>query len=196
MADVLGLIFVVLCPFIYLYTAIKASRFALSKIKNQVKKTFALLGCISIFILLPFTDEIIGQLYFKYICKTQGGTQIYQQIELGEEFFQQDGNPKFITEKGDFYKEALGNKYSVYKQYNMNYIPYLNIARNQYQVKDTETLKILGQHTYFIYFRGWLLNLPGPGLASKSCNSDIGFYQNFLKEIFIKKESGMKQTNQ
>lgn len=194
MKDIVGLLIVIAAPFFYLYAIIKASRFVLSKIKDTKKKALVLVFCIAFSVLLPFIDEIIGRIYFVYLCRSQGGAVIYKKIELGKEYFQKDGTPKFITEKGELNVEMLNNKYIVNRDFDSSYVPSLNIARRQYEVIETGTMEKIGRHTSFVYFRGWLINFPGPGLSSKSCSGNIGFYQNFIKQIFIKKETDKNQT--
>src|SRR4030067_3518574 len=59
---------------------------------------------VAVFVLIPTWDEILGRIYFKYLCETQGGIKVYKVVELPGEYWAADGMPKFYDDKnGNFY---------------------------------------------------------------------------------------------
>jgi hypothetical protein len=41
---------------------------------------------------------ILGRSYFNYVCNKDGGIHIYDTVELGSEYWDKDGKPRFYTE--------------------------------------------------------------------------------------------------
>ncbi len=90
-----------LLPF-YLLIVFFVIRWILKQIEGRRKRWLMFLFLAFLFYLPLGWDVILGRAYFHYLCATQGGVHVYQTVELGPEYWNPDGSPKFITEDGWF----------------------------------------------------------------------------------------------
>jgi hypothetical protein len=92
---------------------------AIALVTRFVKKThWRWLSRGSLFVVLlflPFADQIIGSYYFDHLCKTEGGLHVYQTVELGPEYYREDGSPRFIDSKGKFDSSIFEGRYEFTK---------------------------------------------------------------------------------
>ena len=151
------------------------------------------MGLLTAFLLyLPFGwDVILGRAVFYTLCATQGGVHVYQTVELGPEYWNEDGSPKFITSDGWFDDSIFNGKYDFDSVYERGYIKLLNIGRYPDRLVNNETGEVLGEKVSFVYFGGWFLNYTGLVVLGDRCHGysvgkEGGYYQDFLIHIFIK----------
>jgi hypothetical protein len=146
-------------------------------------------------------DVMLGRAYFYYLCHKDGGIHIYQTVELGPEYWNKDGSPKFYTEKGDFDENFSGKYLEKFSVINLSLGGLLPVVKYSSQIIDKNTNKILGEWIYYGYRGGWVINTWQPFHVSPercpSINSDKenqlakgqGFwsYRRFDSYIFLKK---------
>lgn len=118
-------------------------------------------------------DVILGRAYFNYLCHKDGGIHIYQTVELGSEYWDKDGRPRFYTEdRGAFDSSVFDGRY-VFKRFNSKYkykIPF-NTKKYLNQIVDTKTGDILGEWVKYGTTGGWVTNTGTPfGLSEKRCH--------------------------
>jgi len=186
----LEVIFLV-CFVAYAVVAFLVTRYLIKRQKHFVVKV--LIGTLSaaIFYLILFGDSLVGTWYLNHLCETEGGTHIYRIVELGPEYWREDGSPKFINktgtplERGNFNSKIFDNKY----QQKMNdYIQNesLGISIWTVSIVDTSNSEVLGEHKLFRYRGGWVANSMTT-MAGDSCKVKQDRYQNLYKKIFVLK---------
>lgn len=132
--------------------------------KSKRKKIIAA----TIMILIPTWDVIIGRAMLYTLCATQGGIHVYQTVELGSEYFDEDGIPLFYDRRKVFSEMSLAGRYAGVSK-SKGYISKLfNIKAIDKKIMDLEKDKELGTITYFIHFGGWVFNALNTGAASGS----------------------------
>ena len=102
--------------------------------------------------LLPFLDEIVGQVYLKYLCETQGGFKVYQTVELPDEYWDEDGEPNFIEENGNYH---LGVMYPI-KYTSGSYSSIFNIDNAGYSILNSESGDTLAMVIDYRFWGGWI----------------------------------------
>ena len=140
----------------------------------------------SLLIAAPFADEIVGRIYFKHLCKTEAGLHVYKTVELGPEYYHEDGSPKFMDSKGRFDSTVFDGRY-VFKTFSIeNYAKFVRIKKRRYLVIDSVAGTILGAHINFFYFGGWLVNSLGAHVRGIHCGSvNGGFYEGIIRHILV-----------
>jgi len=152
-----------------------------------------LLGGLGIFLLvflLPFADEIVGQMYFRYLCYVEGGPKIYKTVVVGKEYFLLPGEINTNTagrlqaRGGELDMDKLEEKYS-FTTNSKKISRFFRIERDVKIIKDTQSDEILGSDTRFIYFGGWLINAASPRVGGKSCPTNYNvYYDQFYGAVF------------
>lgn len=144
---------------------------------------------VGIFLLVfavPFADEIIGSLYFNYLCANQAGVKVYQTVELPGEYWDVEGRAKFYDEKnGNFTLEGYRVEYATGV-----YSSVFNIDKAGYKRADVRSGQVLGEVTDFRHWGGWVkrkLNPAGP--SANSCENRREHSHNLIKRIFTQKKS-------
>lgn len=108
-------------------------------------------------------DVILGRAYFNYLCHKDGGIHIYQTVELGPEYWNEDGSPKFYTEKGDFDESFFDGRYEyITTKTDRNFRIILSVSRDLTQMIDTNTGNILGERVSYLYGNGWVMETWQP----------------------------------
>ena len=145
------------------------------------------MGLLTAFLLyLPFGwDVILGRAVFYTLCATQGGVHVYQTVELGPEYWNEDGSPKFIMENGELDENIFGGRYESKRVSDRNFSKLLNIGRFERTIIDRKTGGKLGTLTRIMYFGGWFLNHTGFVVGANDCPSEYGIYPKLLKMVFI-----------
>lgn len=150
----------------------------------------ALVGalCVLAFVLIPTWDEIAGRIYFHHLCETEGGVRIYKVVELGPEYWNADGTPRFITEEDYLTRKVFEGQYVRQSRFIENYGDPFRIVLDEDLVVDVRKNQILGKKTSFIYFGGWVLNNSGFHVSGSRCHSysDTPYIQ-FITQIFKQK---------
>jgi len=163
--------------------------------QKTVKRKWAI-GLLMVFVLyLPLGwDVILGRAYFYYLCSTQGegGVHVYQTVELGSEYYDKDGRPKFVTWNDWFDSSVFNDRYKFKKKGERSFSPVLNIGKYTDIIVDKNDDHVLGDKISFIYFGGWFMKYTGFHVGGEGCQGysrDVEgvFQKEFLNYIFIKK---------
>jgi len=140
---------------------------------------------VSVFILIPTWDEILGRVYFKYLCVTESGRKIYKTVELPAKYWNANGEPKFIDQRGIPDEAMLGNRYTFSWETEENYSRMFRIKKSERIVAETHSNDPIGRYTSFIYFGGWVANNSVAHVVGTGCPSLNEYdYRGFLKQIF------------
>ena len=150
-----------------------ASRWERKRIKWGVRIAVALA-----FILIPTGDWIAGRIYFNHLCETEAGVKVYQTIELPDEYWNEDGTPKFYDENNGHFTLPAEKFYTVESK-TINHL--FGIKEHRAFILDINTHKIIGEKPRFQYWGGYILgNLP-PNNVSIGCGSN---WSEFVKKQF------------
>lgn len=157
---------------------------------NRWQKLVVVISILT-FLLIPTWDMILGRAYFHYLCVTEGGVQVYKQIELPAEYWDENGKPIFVSDNGGINEELLTN-YVVFSKV------YKDESRNPFHIRTTKKIiedknnhERVGSYTYFIYFGGWLVNNIGYHVRGSSCPSlEKASFSKLVKSTFIQKNRG------
>jgi len=155
--------------------------------KQNTRKRKWQMGLLTAFLLyLPLGwDVILGRAVFYGLCATQGGVHVYQTVELGPEYWNEDGRPKFILDNGELDENTFSGRYESKRASDRNFSKLLNIGKFERSIMDKKTGDKLGTLTRIMYFGGWFLNYTGFVVGASDCPSEYGIYPKFLKMIFI-----------
>ncbi len=118
-----------------------------------------------VILVLPFSDEIVGHLYLRYLCETQGGFKVYKTVELPAKYWDRSGNPIFITfSRFDKYKKNGVMNPAMLPEYEVDfktekYSSLFKIKKFRFWYLEKETKNILAEYKSFSYAGGWLKNI-------------------------------------
>ena len=134
----------------------------------------------SIMFMLPIADEIAGQLYLRYLCKSQGGFRVYHTVELPDDYWDEKGDPRFI--KFTRFKD-IPSLDKVNGTLDLNVLPEYGIDRKheiystvfgirlfQYRYYDKKSKMVLAENRFFTSKGGWLNRAVGIN-AGVSCDT-------------------------
>jgi len=121
--------------------------------------------------LLPFVDEIIGKTYLDYLCSTQGGFKVYKTVVLPDEYWDEEGEAKFINftrfENIPQLDKVNGTlNFEALPEYGLDsreevYSSVLGILVNRYWYYAKASGEVLAENHYFTYKGGWVGRLLG-----------------------------------
>ena len=179
-----------LLPF-YLLIVFFVIRWILKQIEGRRKRWLMFLFLAFLFYLPLGWDVILGRAYFHYLCATQGGVHVYQTVELGPEYWNPDGSPKFITEDGWFDDDVFEGRYKFEREDNRNFNTTLNIGKYPDRVVDLKTGEVLGEKVSYVYFGGWFFKHTGFNVRGVRCHgysrgAGSGAYRDILSSIFLR----------
>jgi len=147
-----------------------------------------LAGGAGIFLLLfclPFGDEIIGRIYFNYLCTAQAGVKVYQTVELPAEYWDEQGRAKFYDEKnGNFNLEAYRVEYKTGA-----YSPSFHIDNAGYKRVEKQSGQALGEVTDFMFWGGWMRRNLSPSNTANGCENRSERSNILIKQIVKPKKS-------
>jgi hypothetical protein len=173
---------------IYVWVTIKATRWLASVPSTFSAKRLITLSSAAIFIVLPILDEIAGRIYFRHLCETEGGIEVYKTVELGPEYWNPDGSGKFITVAAEREGKLLVPGYSWKSEWNRDFNKMLNIAKQQYSVVEVSTGAEIASKIFFVNFHGWLTNHSFAHVTGDRCPSlDAPAYRRLLERVFVKR---------
>lgn len=145
-------------------------------------------------------DVILGRAYFSYLCHKDGGVHIYQTVELGPEYWNEDGSPKFYTEKGAFDSTFFDGRY-IFQMSDTRYTGPFRTIQYTDQIFDIKTESLLGEWVQYGTLGGWVVNTGTPfGQSEINCHSysdtpDNQFstggnstHRKFVSYIFLRKD--------
>lgn len=139
--------------------------------------------------MLPFSDVIAGKMYLKYLCATQTGHKVYQNVELPLDYWSADGSPKYLAPNGFVDMSLLPDKY----EWNIVDEPYLDfllkISKVHWQLIDPDTQAVIGERITYMRHFGWLNRFsPAPNIGAgckySGGQKDRDQEQAFFKDIF------------
>lgn len=146
------------------------------------------------FIAVLWGDTIAGYIYLNHLCTAQGGSHVYQTVELGPEYWNEDGSAKFIYPKrtiinGKFVGGKFNDMFS--KKFTSNstsnkYLEY-GIYKFEREVRNYEN-DLIAEYRFYLYKGGWLDNSIGYETTASNCGkTDLNYPINFYKTIFLNK---------
>ena len=170
---------------VYLSFVIAVSLWVHTKPEKISSKWLASIGIAIFLLFIPVVDDIVGEVYFKYLCATQGGFKVYQTVELGSEYFDKNGIPYFYDRKKTLGKMSMGNRFFGREISDRNYSKKLNIGQYIYEIFDKENNQVIGEYTRFIHFGGILVNSTGLHVIGEGCPSvKVGSTLKFINRVF------------
>ena len=209
-AEALGLLVMagpVLIPVVWLVIAMLISWFVATFPKTRTKKIAAAIFTFVLLSLIPTWDEIAGQVYFHYLCKTKGGTKVFKKIaqSVGDsaETGQLEGKPlssrevkKYLASRGLTAKIPAGTLLTLIGNDDNYYIARgpaygfrlpLNIVKHTYSIYFVGVpTKPIGTWTTFGYGRGWFLNHITLQVPAVTCQKDdVGTPKDLLQQVFV-----------
>lgn len=156
----------------------------IKRLKSKKAKWIALI----VFVLIPTWDEIIGRVYFQYLCSTEGGITVHKTVALPTEYWDGRGRPIFITANGFVDKERL----SMFATFTRRHQDEQN---SLYRIRKTTDLisdgngQIAGEYSYFIHFGGWFINSIGIHVSGSDCpRIEDASLVKLVQVIFVRKD--------
>ena len=111
------------------------------------RKVAMFLTVLVIFALAPILDELLGQAYFAYLCRSESDFVVYHKIELPAEYWNPDGSPKFLAKNLDLDDKKLAARF----QFHLAGGGYraFNIERTLMQIVDVNNKEVVGEYMNF-----------------------------------------------
>ena len=158
--------------------------------KQNTRKRKWQMGLLTAFLLyLPFGwDVILGRAVFYTLCATQGGVHVYQTVELGPEYFDEDGVPLFYDAKMNINDVNVAGKYIIKMKRDRYLSRILNLSKNQYEVIEVGSGKVNGDYILYKYFGGWFMSYTGFGEKGEGCPSSklaSEYLEEMIKNVFV-----------
>ena len=166
-----------------------ASRWERKRIKWGVRIAVALA-----FILIPTGDWIAGRIYFNHLCETEAGVKVYQTIELPDEYWNEDGTPKFYDENnGNFYLNW--DELVDAEMIKTNKI--FNIVEMRSILQEKSSGKIIREKVWFGFKGGWIKIYFSPTLSGSNCGRSVASTLSEYAELFepSSKQEGVGNDN-
>ncbi|MGH6636590.1 MAG: hypothetical protein ACRED0_10845 [Gammaproteobacteria bacterium] len=192
----IGLIMLVVFV-LYLLVAISVTRWLARIPKRSSYKWLMALLTLAVFALIPTWDEVLGRMYFKHLCETEGGVKVYKTVGLGPEYWEKDGTIKFVRGRVDELPRAghfrmpvgkVGDRYLITDNVKRRYVQSFRIDKDWYAVVDRRTQEVMAERISFLYWGGWLINSSGLHVTATRCSGlETGLFADFLKHVFRNK---------
>jgi hypothetical protein len=149
-----------------------------------------------IFFLILFGDSLVGHMYLNYLCTTHGGPHVYQIVELGPEYWNEDGSAKFIYPNGTIVNDKfVGGRFNEMfsNKFRTNRVKHelLRYKIQQYgrEVRNSDD-QILAIYRSYLYKGGWLINSIGYETTATNCGKrNKNYLRDFYKTIFLNKNN-------
>ncbi|MDH3630934.1 MAG: hypothetical protein OER98_07410 [Gammaproteobacteria bacterium] len=176
------ILYVLLAAYITKYVALPFH----SKIVKIIVRSLSVI----VFILILIADSLVGNLRLDNLCESEGGTHIYETVELGSKYWHEDGSPKFIypighRNYGTLNQDLLKYRYEEVAA-NKNYLESPRIKMRTVQIIEKESQKILGEHKMFVFSGGWVNRFTSIAPSGRACKIDPNQYINLYLKIFIR----------
>lgn len=177
-----GLAFLVVCG-LYVWLAL----FVAKQVGNGMGSQLAKYATIAVFALVFTWDVIPGQLYFNYLCRTEGKVRVIKAVEVGKEYFLQNGQPD-VNKLADRYAGPITQE---------EFSSVFHIGKNERLIQDKQTGEVLGTATDFHYRGGWLSRFLFLDSAGTSCTEHPrpGVLSTVWKDVFIVKHDNLQGGN-
>lgn len=143
----------------------------------------------TIMFMLPFTDEIVGQIYLHNLCATQTDFKVYQTVELPAEYWSSDGEPSYLASNGFVDLKLLPGRYE-WNNIDEPYIDFLiKITKSRWQLIDEDSNTVVGERITYMRRYGWLNRFTtapniGEGCKYSGGQKDSEQEKEFFKDIF------------
>jgi hypothetical protein len=170
-------ILVVLVMYVYL------AKVAVKFVGRHTTSKLARYGAVALFVLIPTWDILPGQLYHEYLCKTEGGIQVFKTIEIPTTYFLPNGQPD-DNKIRDLLLDRVGEP-------DRNFSKLFHITKYQTVLVDKRTKERLGTATDFWYKGGWLKKTILPDALSTICPE----YPNFTVSSSLLREVVRPERN-
>jgi hypothetical protein len=121
--------------------------------------------------LLPFTDALLGQIYFEYLCSNDAGVEVLQTVELPAEYWDANGKLTILNKYGNFDREFWLKNIDESKMRTERYSSIFNIVKNVRYVAYKQNGAVLGKRTTFQNRGGWFSNYFSINNSSVTCQS-------------------------
>ena len=162
---------------IYFLLAVFLTFWLASRPKKTIHQIIVFTFVATVFVLIPTWDIIPGRLYFKHLCKTEGGIKIYKQTELPAEYWDESGNIQ---------KEILSKVINTESQVQDESQNLFHTRKTKKLIIDKNSGELLGTYTYFIYFGGWLINNTGLHVTGISCPPlEQASFSDLIRKVFV-----------
>ncbi len=144
---------------------------------------------IAIFALIPMWDEIVGRIYFKYLCETASGGQTFKVVELGKEFFLKPGEIDMDTaghlpaKGGELSIKKIEENFSVTRK-STEISPVLKINKYEVVITEKPSGNVIARHNNFHYFGGWVARHSTPHVSGIGCRLPDDSYRKFYTATF------------
>lgn len=137
-----GLAFLVACG-LYAWVAF----FVAKQVGKGTGSRLTKYAVIAVSALIPLWDVIPGQLYFNHLCKNEGKVKVFKTIEVGKDYFLQNGRPD-----GAKLGVLIDNPHKTDNEF----LPILHIKKIETAVQEKQSGATLGTATDFYYKGGWV----------------------------------------
>jgi len=136
-------------------------------------------------VVMVFTwDEIVGRMYFHYLCETEGGLRVRKQTGLPASLWNADGTQVFFPPRHDPSDEIFQRRLEFRADIKTTY-PF-NITGYSDQLTERATGTLLGSYAWFLYFGGWLSNATALHTTATSCHGyGTTKYEDFIKHVLV-----------
>lgn len=143
------------------------------------------------FFLVLFGDEIAGRMFLNHLCATEAGVKVYQTVELPAEYWDEGGNPRFLTNRGILRSEVIGDRF-VWDGINEPYVRLLiKIDKKRWVLHDKSSKRNLAEKTSFVRHYGWLNKFSPASTVGESCR-DI-WSKEYGQDALFKKENSVER---
>lgn len=136
------------------------ANFIVKAVGKYTESKSATYVAITVFVLIPTWDIIPGQLYHQYLCKTEGGIQVFKTVEVDRTYFLPDGQQD---------EKKLLDLLDWKTRVNRDFSKLFRITKYEGVLADPQTRERLGSATDFWYQGGWLTKVVLPDSASEVC---------------------------
>lgn len=168
--------------------------FAFFVMRAVLKKQFTRkrkwqMGLLTAFLLyLPLGwDVILGRAVFYTLCATQGGVHVYETVELGSEYWNEDGSPKFILKNGELDEAALNGSFAYERNTEESLGNLFNVTKHPDKLLYRKTGDVYADRVTFVYRGGWFSNYTGFFVRGTPCGTKIKdeLYPTLFSKVFI-----------
>jgi hypothetical protein len=176
---------------VWLAASVLLAIFTVKPAGSIIRRTFIKLLAFLLIVLLPFTDEMVGRVYFDYLCETDAGFKVYEAVVLPEKYWDEDGNLKIFNEEGYLDREFWIDRIDESGGRLERYSSIFNIEKDISTVVYKNDHVLLGDITTFRFWGGWIRQMFSSNNVADSCqfinNPKFSreFYGSFFKPASI-----------
>lgn len=147
-------------------------------------------------IMMLFGDSLVGHAYHKLLCTTRAGTYTFKQIELGSEYWTENGLPNFYSSRDGIIGDNVNARVGRHRDWGDSG---LGVTYRAVIYKSTDADEVLLKDVTYFFRGGWFVNNMQPfhvtastckrsGKSYTSTDPKIGkddLGVNPIKKIFI-----------